>query len=143
MKTIGIIALLMFSAHFVKALEPSLSDKKITAETISSTIKDNYSAAAKKAGLPHVANPAAWFRDNCRNVTSHKLIDDCISNLKLVQTKIVEVEAEYQAQADALNTCKEYRQAIKDATLQQFTSFPDNQKWTKVFQALKCISQER
>jgi hypothetical protein len=118
-----------------------LADKKASAKTIYDAVKSEYHAAAKKANLPHVANPAAWFRDNCAQVNTHELADACITKLTLVQGKVAEVQAEYQAIEDAKNTCKNYKQTIKDATLQQFAGLTEAKRWEHIFNALKCIAE--
>ena len=118
-----------------------LTDKKITAKSTYDAVKDLYHSAAKKAGLTHISNPAAWFRDNCNNVNTHELIDSCNAKLALVQAKVSDVQADIQAVNDADNLCKNYKETIKNATLQQFAGLTDNQRWERVFNALKCISE--
>lgn len=130
-------------AHTDLTYREVLATKKAEAKTLYGNVKQHYHSAASKAGLQHVSNPAAWYRDNCKQVNTHELIDACLSKLTLVKNKIPEIEAEIAAIEQEETDCKNYRKIISNASLEQFVSSPDANKWQKVFQVLKCITKEQ
>ena len=118
-----------------------LNNLKATAEAKFLIVKDNYHSAAKKAGLPHISNPAAWYRDNCKIVSTHEVVQACIDKLTLVENKIAEVQAEIYAVNQDILDCKGFKQVIKDATLVQAKALSEDQWREQVFQALKCLAR--
>jgi len=114
---------------------------KVAAKQKFDLVRPHYHSAAKKANLPHISNPDAWYRDNCANVNTHEAIGACVNKLTIVEENLTDVLAEIKAQKDAEDLCKNYKQVIKNATLQQFAGLSEAKRWEHVFNALKCISE--
>lgn len=135
--------LIVYKAELVAELQYRLQLQalKAIAETKYLAVKQHYHSAAKKAGLPHVANPAAWYRDNCKRVNTHEKVQSCIDKLTLVQIKIAEVQADIDAEVQDKLDCKNYKQVLIDSTLEQALALSDVQFRTKVFKALQCIAR--
>lgn len=79
----------------------TLKQKKAEAKTKFLQVRPYFYRALQKAGLIHISNPEAWFRDKVRRMQTHGQVDTAITKLDSLINQIPAIEAEDQTRADA------------------------------------------